>query len=108
MNQNDLIQSILSAEHQARSISEEARVQRDNMESSIQQEIEELRQRYTQTAEAHLQRFEANQREQSQRRLAALDLHREANLQKVENIYKANRDEWIDAIFQRIVGKAGD
>ncbi len=108
MNQNDLFQNILSAEQQARSIAEDARIQRDNMEASILQEIEELRQRYTQTAEAHIQRFEANQREQSQRRLAALDLRREANLQKVENIYKANRDEWIDAIFRRIVGKAGD
>lgn len=108
MNQTDLIQNVLSTEHQARRLTEDARTQSENMEASIQQEIQVMEQRYAENAEEYLRRFEARQREKSGVRLRELDDRREAKLRQVEDIYAARRDQWVDAIFQRIVGKAGE
>ena len=107
MNQTDMIQKIIAAEHQANQLTENAKSQSENMEASIQTEIEALRTRYQANADAYLERLEQAEQARSTRRLKELDDKLDSKLKQVEIIYQARKDEWIEAIFDRIVGKAG-
>ena len=107
MNQNDLIQKIIAAEHQAQALTETARKEQENMESSIQQEIAALRARYQAQADSYLQNLKQQEQEKSAQYLSELDLRLQAKLTQIDSIYSAQKDAWVDAIFERIVGKAG-
>lgn len=107
MNQTDLIQKIIAAEHQAQALTESAKHQQENMESSIEAEIAALRAKYQQDAEAFLQQLEHSEQEKSAQRLQELDDRLADKLRQVESIYEATKAQWVEAIFERIVGKAG-
>ena len=107
LNQNDLIQKIIAAEHQAQALTENARQEQENMESGIQQEIAALRARYQAQADSYLENLKRQEQEKSAKYLSELDLRLQAKLAQIDSIYAAQKDAWIDAIFERIVGKAG-
>lgn len=107
MNQTDLIQRIIAAEHKAQALAGAAKQEQADMEKNIDAEIAEMRRRYEQNAETYLQELERKEQEKSARELDALDKRLNAKLSQVENIYLSQKDAWINAIFERIVGKAG-
>jgi phosphoserine phosphatase len=107
LNQTDLIQKIIATEHQAQALTEQAKQQQENMEASITSEIEALRAKYQEEADAYLQKLTQSEHEKSAQHLQALDDRLAAKLQQVESVYTAQKDQWVQAIFERIVGKAG-
>ena len=107
MNQTDLLQRILAAEHQAQALTEDAKAQSQNIDASIEAEIAALQERYEQDAEAYLQALRQQEEVRCRRQLQELDDKRDARLRQVEAIYQADKDRWAETIFQRIVGKAG-
>jgi phosphoserine phosphatase len=107
LNQTDLIQKIIATEHQAQALTEQAKKQQENMEASITSEIEDLRRKYQEEAEAYLQKLMQSEHEKSAKDLQALDDRLTVKLQQVESVYAAQKDQWVQAIFERIVGKAG-
>ena len=58
-------------------------------------------------ADAYLKQLELTEHEKSAQRLKELDEKLAAKLSQVENIYQSRKEQWVDAIFDRIVGKAG-
>lgn len=108
LNQTDLIQKIIAAEHQAQALTEQAKAQHEHMEESIDAEIAELRAQYQQQADSYLKQLEQTEREKSKQYLTNLDCRLASKLEQVESIYQSRKDQWIEAIFDRIVGKAGD
>jgi molybdopterin converting factor small subunit len=107
LNQNDLIQRILATEQQAKALTAEARTAKENLESNMDAEIEALRQKYQQEGEEYLETLRQQEHEKSRSHLEDLDARLQAKLSQVENIYQSQKDTWVDAIFARIVGKAG-
>lgn len=107
MNQTDMIQRIIATEQQAQALTEAAKQEQADLEKNIDAEIAEMRQRYETNAEQFLQDLEQKEHEKSASELEARDKRLKAKLNQVESIYNSQRDAWIDAIFERIVGKAG-
>ena len=107
MKQNDLIQNILSVERKANALTEEAILRQENMDEAIEGEIQAIRERYDREADSYLQKFEQTQRAAHDRRMQELDARRIRKLRQVEDIYASHREEWVESIFRRIVGKAG-
>ena len=108
LNQADLIQKIIATEHQAQALAEHAKEQQENMEASIESEIDGLRKQYQEKADAYLQKFQEAEREKCEKHLEALDQRLQKKLNQVESIYQSRKDQWVEAIFDRIVGKAVD
>ena len=106
MNQRDLIESILAAEHQAQALTEDAKAQSSNIDESIQAEIQSMRARQEKSADEYLGRLEASEIKKREQRMQELDKRLEEKLRQVESIYAARRDLWVDAIFDRIIGRA--
>lgn len=107
MNQTDLIQRIIAAEHQAQALASAAKQQQADMEKNIDAEIAEMRQQYEQKAEQYLHDLEQKEQEKSEKELDSLDKRLKEKLAQVDSIYASQKIAWIDAIFERIVGKAG-
>lgn len=107
MNQTDLIQRIIAAEHQAQALAGAAKQEQADMEENIDAEIENMRQQYETNAENYLRALEAKEQEKSAKDLEALETHLQSKLSQIESIYASQKDNWINAIFERIVGKAG-
>jgi uncharacterized protein HemX len=107
VNQNDLIQKIMAAEHQAQALTAQAKIQQDTMEDSITAEIADLRKQYEDQSQVYLQQLEQEEQKKSAKDLAALDQKLAEKLSQVEGIYESQKDQWVQSIFERIVGKAG-
>ncbi len=107
LNQVDLIQKIIATENQAQALAEHAKEEQENMEASIESEIDSLKKQYQNRADAYLKQLELTEHEKSAQRLKELDEKLAAKLSQVENIYQSRKEQWVDAIFDRIVGKAG-
>lgn len=107
MDQNDLIQRIIATERQAQAITESARTEHANMDENIAAELDALRQHYQQEADAYLDSLRQKAETESTERLAVLERRLQEKLAQIESIHTAQKDTWVEAIFQRIVGKDG-
>ena len=107
MNQTDLIQKIIAAEHQANQMTEEVKEKSEHIDASVEAESESLRKNYLDNAERYLARLEKSEQEKSAVRLKELDERLETKLKQVDVIYEARKDLWVQTIFERIIGKAG-
>lgn len=107
MNQTDLIQRIIAAEHQAQVLASSAKQERADMEKNIDAEIAEIRKRYETNAENFLRELEQKEQDKSTKDFEALEARLQTKLSQIESIYASQKDNWINAIFERIVGKAG-
>ena len=108
MNQTDLIQKIMEADRQAEAISQDAKFAADHLDENIEKEIQAMEETYKREAEEQLAALKRAQEEQAAVRLQALDQKLETTLGQVEALYRAKKEEWVDSIVERIVGKAGD
>lgn len=108
MNQTDLIGRIIATEQQAQALTRDARREHDNLDKTIDAELETLRRQYQNEAERYLEELRQTEREKSEAYLARLDQRFCEKLSRIDSIYAAQKDAWVDAIFHRIIGKAGD
>ncbi len=107
MDQNDLIQRIIATEHQAQAITQNARSEHAHMDERIDAELTALRQRYAQEEERYLEMLRQKAEAESAERLAVLEQRLQEKLSQIESIYSTQKDNWVEAIFQQIVGKDG-
>ncbi len=107
LDQNDLIQRIIATEHQAQAITEGARAEHANMDANIEAELAALRTRYQEEEAAYLGALRQKAETESAARISALEQRLQKKLAKIESIYSTQKDNWVEAIFDRIVGKDG-
>ncbi len=107
MNQLDLIQKIIAMEQQAQALTHDANTQLENLEFTIQSEISALEIRYQEESQKYLDELAHSQQIKSIEQLQALETHLAERLAQIDDIYAARKHEWINTIFERIVGKAG-
>lgn len=107
MDQNDLIQRIIATEHQAQAITEAARAEHENMDANIEAELAALRARYAQEEADYLTGLRQKAEAESAARISALEQRQQEKLAQIESIYSTQKDNWVEAIFNQIVGKDG-
>lgn len=107
MHQSELIQRVLAADAQAQSIAQDARQAQEVLESSIQAEIASMTASYEAKSQAQLSELQARESAICQQQLDLLEQKLQQKLRQVESLYAAKKDQWVDAIVERIVGKAG-
>ncbi len=107
MDRTEVIRNILDMEHQAQALAQDANYRKEHLDASIEAEIDEIRTRYQREAEQYLADLEKAQEDLSTQRFQELDEHLHEKLEQVDTIFKEHKEEWVEAIFQRIVGKAG-
>ena len=104
MNQTDLMQNVLAVDRQAQAMTREAREREENLDASVAEEIQRLREKYTAEAEAYLAELREREQNRLNRALARQDQDLATRMERIETRYLAGRDQWAEQLFRGIVG----
>ncbi len=105
VNQAELFQKVLATDQQAQAITQDAKRAQDMLEEDIAAEIQAMTQDYEATAQQELAALAAMEQEACSRQLELLDRRLQEKLHQVDSLYAAKKEEWVDTIVARIVGK---
>ena len=105
MNQAELFQKVLATDRQAQAIAQDAKHIRETLEEDIASEIQAMSQEYEAAAQQELSALQASEQEACSRQLQQLDRRLQEKLRQVDSLYAAKKEEWVDTIVSRIVGK---
>ena len=105
MNQAELFQKVLATDRQAQAIAQDAKRAQETLDESIEAEIQAMTRDYEAAAQQELQQLQASEQEKSSRQIAQLDQRLQEKLHQVDSLYAAKKEEWVDTIVARIVGK---
>lgn len=100
----DLVGKIIAAEHSAKEIAREAKARETTLDADLEREAAGMREAYMDRARRRVEQVRATEAQAARESAAALDGKFTAAMGAVEAAYARNRDAWVEAIFQRIVG----
>lgn len=105
MNQAELFQKVLATDRQAQAIAQDAKRAQENLDESMEAEIQAMTRDYEKAAQQELRQLQASEQETYSRQLQLLDQRLQEKLHQVDSLYAAKKEEWVDTIVSRIVGK---
>ena len=100
----DLVGRIVAAEHSAKENAGEAQKREAELESDLNQEIDKLRESQMEKARARLESVREKESAKEQTAMAALDQKLSDALSAVETSRGKYKDNWVDTLFELIVG----
>ncbi len=105
LNQAELFQRVLAADRQAQAIAQDAKHIRETLEEDIASSIQAMNREYEAAARQELSALQASEQEKCSRQLRQLDRRLQEKLRQVDSLYAAKKEEWVNTIVSRIVGK---
>ncbi len=105
MNQAELFQKVLATDRQAQAIAQDAKRAQETLDERIEAEIQAMTRDYENAAQQELQLLQASEAAKCSCQLQQLDQRLQEKLHQVESLYAAKKEEWVDTIVSRIVGK---
>ena len=103
MNVSELIGQILEVERRAEGISLDAVEQQQRLDDELAAAVADLQARYAAQTQVQIAELRRRNEEKTARQLEALDSSMESRLQKMESVYAAEKNNWNDVLFERIV-----
>ena len=100
----DFVNKIIVAEQTAKKIAREAQEQERALDTDLEREIARLREGYMERARRRVADVERVEAVATKEGLRQWDEKLAEAMSAVERAYAQNREDWIEAIFQRIVG----
>lgn len=105
LNQAELFQKVLATDRQAQAIAQDAKHAQETLEEDIASRIQAMTQEYEAAAQRELSALQASEQAACSRQLQLLDQRLQEKLHQVDSLYAAKKEEWVDTIVARIVGK---
>ena len=105
MNQAEVFQKVLATDRQAQAMTQDAKRAQETLDESIEAEIQAMTREYEAAAQRELSELQASEQETCSRQLRQLDQRLQEKLHQVDSLYAAKKEEWVDTIVARIVGK---
>ena len=104
MEYSELIQKILTAEHNARQMVRKAREQQASLNAALEQETSTLRSASMERARKRVASIEQEERQQTQAELDALEEQARAALAQADAALERYGGQWADELFRLTVG----
>ncbi len=103
MINDKLIGQILATERRAQGISMEAMELQQGLEKELAAAVANIETNYAQQTQQRLEQFQKENEEKTQQTLSDLDRHYAEKLRQMEDIYAAEKDNWCEMLFSRII-----
>ena len=100
----NLIKQILEIDRKAQQETEQAEARRAAMEQSVQARKLELHNQYIKHAEEHIDTLRQKQEDMVQKKVTDSNRAVEEQCRKLEEIYQKNHTQWVDELFQQVIG----
>lgn len=101
----ELINQIVAAEQNACHLAREAQNRSAGLDADLAKETADLRENYMARARRRVGIVEETEAAQAREEMDRLDRHLKHSLDALNRAYEAHREEWVDALFTRIVGQ---
>jgi ribosome-binding ATPase YchF (GTP1/OBG family) len=98
-----LIGQILEAERRAQGMALDAVQQQQGLEDELAAAIAEMQGNYARQTEKRLDRIRKDNEAKTQQTLTSLSAQYEEKLRQMDAIYAAEKDNWTDMLFSRII-----
>lgn len=100
----DLVNRIITAEHSAKEIAQEAKEREVSLDADLAQEEASMRERYFARAKHRIAQVEETERQAADEYIALWDKKLSDTMDAVETAYETNKDAWVETLFSMIVG----
>ncbi|MCI8538842.1 MAG: hypothetical protein HFF18_09325 [Oscillospiraceae bacterium] len=107
MEYMQLVSSIVAAERQAQSVASEANAHKATLDADLAAEKKMLRASYQARAKARVEKVAEQEAQFAQESIERLNAGLEQDMASIEALYQANRDQWAEELFRKIVGSQG-
>jgi vacuolar-type H+-ATPase subunit H len=100
----DVIGSILDIENKAGNIIEEGKKEKLRLEAKMKNDIEKLHEDINKMVSEKLEQLSLDEKKDAEKSLKRINAAAEKKLAAMEELYKENRDSWVDSVFKIITG----
>jgi vacuolar-type H+-ATPase subunit H len=99
-----IIRELISYDHQARTILQEARQAKEKAEKELPEEEEKLYHDYLQRAKERTNRIQEQMEGSNRDDIAKMEESYRQESERLEGVYQANREKWIEELYSRCIG----
>lgn len=103
--QLDFINNIVQAEKHAKMISNEAFAQQAALETELAQERDKMKKSLYERAQKRIDMIKQTENKDIFENLTSLDDKINSRMRQVEDVYQQQRDNWIETIFNQVIGR---
>ena len=103
MKHTELINTIIEAEHQAQSLTAEAKQKKIHLREDLQNSAEDIRRKYSDQADKRIREVQAREDEMTDRAILSVNETHRAVMDAMEKRYAKNRSMWIEKIYGIII-----
>ena len=100
----DVIGSILEIEKKAGEIIEEGKKEKIRLGEKMRQDIEKMQGNMNAMVSAKLEQLSHKEKEEAAQSLKRINETADKRLKAMDEFYKQNKDDWVDAVFNIITG----
>ena len=99
-----IIRQLISYDQQARAILQDARQAKEKAEKELPEEEEKLYHDYLQRAKERTNRIQEQMEGSNRDDIAKMQESYKQESERLEAVYQANREKWIDELYSRCIG----
>jgi len=99
----ELINTIIEAEHQAQSLTAEAKQKKLRLREDLKTSAEEIRRKYSDQADKHIREVQAREDELTDSAILSVNEAHHSVMDAMEKRYAKNRNAWTEKIYSIII-----
>lgn len=100
----DIINRIVETEHENQKKTQEVLQQRKTLQEELREEQNQLKAYYSARAQKRIGIVREQENQMADEQIALLKEQRKKDMERIESLYKTHRQEWIDKVFQQVIG----
>lgn len=100
----NLLKQIVEMDQKAREITDSAQLKKADSEKEVEERKEEIRRSYLEKARLRIAENEPLERAAAEKEWIEKNGKNDVLLKKINDMYAANCDRWVDEITKRIIG----
>lgn len=99
----DLVSKIIEIEHDAQEYLKSAQKETEQIESSVEEKTKKLEQDITDRARARCEKIKQEKDLEADNRIKKIMDKTDSQLKELEHKFEANKQEWINTVFESII-----
>lgn len=100
---DELLQRIIQIEMQAQRMVSDSRQQQENLETEIKQSVEEMQAQLNRECETRIKKIQDTEKSFEIAAVEKIHKQSERNLENMNKVYIANKDKWVNEMFERVI-----
>ena len=102
---NIIIEKIIDIERRAQRIMEEAKGQKEGLDSYVENEEKRISREYGERAQQKVAHLQEEELQSAQQRMQELKQQTQAQKEQLRAVYDKNRDAWLEELKRRVIGQ---